>query len=528
MIRSLRAFGLVAILLLAASASASDYLDDRYVDVLFEIEQETTFGTSVFVLGDRPELGGGDVTKAIRLNPNGTYPVWRATIAMPRGLAFDYQFYTRNDSAAQLSNANNGTAIGSEQSLKTEPPPQSFSPVSSFVLGSTSYDRGQWEAPGGALDLVGFTLLEPGLNRFLQTRIPEARWRLQGSQSNSSWYPQRADRVWWQNNLVYDYPIMIASPSAPRLVTIPNVASPQLGNSRSLRVYLPRGYDSHPNREYPVVYMHDGQNIFRPGGPFGCWFVEDAAATTINEGAIPEVIVVGIDNTSGRLTEYVPPYSQVSGQDGRGDLYIRFLVETVIPRIEQDYRVKRTADARCLSGSSLGGLISMYGGWERPDVFGRVASLSGSFWIEEIINELASEPKRDIVVYLDSGNAGTSNDSMTDTNNVRDALLGNGYVLNRDLFHVIGYGQQHNEAAWANRFPNTLRMAMGAHRENRRAGDVNGDGTSSDIADLVTQVRVLRGEGRVDSRDVAETDADGNGETDDADLDAMVDRLLGR
>ena len=148
----------------------------------------------------------------------------------------------------------------------------------------------------------------------------------------------------------------------------------------TVRVYLPRGYDQNLTRRYPVVYLHDGQNVFDPGGPFGSWSADATATREMGQGRMREAILVGIDNDSARIPEYMPPNDSYQGTQGRGDAYASFVINNVRPFIDASFRTLNDAKNTATIGSSLGGLIALYLGREFS-TFGKIAVMSPAFWI---------------------------------------------------------------------------------------------------------------------------------------------------
>jgi enterochelin esterase-like enzyme len=539
---------LLAALLLAAMTAGRapaqdpyDFADSLRADVPISIQHETTFGTSVFVKGGLAPLGGSAASKALRLSP-ADYPLWRVAVSLPRGEDVTLAPISRSDAPGDLASDANETAILTPLPYST-PAKLDARTVRVSVRTSTSaqtlvLDRFNGERVGSFLPT---TTTPTGWMVFDVPRVLDAQYRLTTlvGQPLSGYLPLAAQRSYVLNDAgvgfeAREYPYA-GSLSARTIRTTDQITSTILGNSRTLRVYLPRGYDTFPTRIYPVIYMHDGQNIFRPGGPFGTWAIEDALDAGIRSGAIPEMIVVGIDNNANRLREYMPPYQTYQGQPGQGDQYARFIVEEVIPFIEARYRVSRSAEERAIAGSSLGGLISMYIGWEHPDVFGRVASFSGSFWLDEIVDVVAAGPARPIRIYLDSGNTNydsttTGNpDSIEDTIGLRNILLGLGYVIGRDLHHTIGYGDMHNEPAWQRRAPGMLRALFPLEEWSRRDGDVNGNGFF-EIGDLVAGVNLKNGaesSTTTATRARAYADTEGDGDVDLDDVVSTANALLG-
>ncbi|KAA3606761.1 MAG: alpha/beta hydrolase [Planctomycetota bacterium] len=254
------------------------------------------------------------------------------------------------------------------------------------------------------------------------------------------------------------YPFFGASQGSLHLVH--NFWSPQLNNKRTLRIFLPASYFENPAKHYPVLYMHDGQNLFDPNtAAFGVeWEVDETLNREVGIGQVREVIVVGIDNTSGRLFEYSPWPDPFFGGGG-GDLYLDFLEDTVKPYVDSTYRTLPLAKDTLSLGSSMGGLISFHAGWTRSGTFGAVACMSSSFWwdggayIHEVESFTGNRPP--CIFYVDSGD-----DLLAESLAMRDALSSAGYQFGVDLHHWYEPGAGHNEAAWADRLHVPLRLLL--------------------------------------------------------------------
>lgn len=161
---------------------------------------------------------------------------------------------------------------------------------------------------------------------------------------------------------------------------------PQLDNrERRIWVYLPPDYNQ-SNRRYPVLYMHDGQNLFDQATSFaGEWQVDETLERLFKEKGFA-IIVVGIDNGGERrIDEYSPWVNSEYGRGGEGDAYVRFIVETLKPYIDSKYRTLPNETG--IMGSSLGGLISIYAGFKYPEVFKYVGAMSSAFWFNPEIYE---------------------------------------------------------------------------------------------------------------------------------------------
>src|SRR4029077_13205200 len=171
------------------------------------------------------------------------------------------------------------------------------------------------------------------------------------------------------------------SVSVPELHRHEKFRSRFLRNQRDFIVYLPPRYHEQPQRRFPVLYMHDGQNLFDGATSFipGVdWHVGHTADDFILTGAVQPLIIVGIYNIGkSRIHEYTPTKAPHLG-GGRADRYGKFLLQEVMPFIHREYRAEGGPDRIGIGGSSLGGLVSLYLGLTRSDVFGKIAALSPS------------------------------------------------------------------------------------------------------------------------------------------------------
>jgi predicted alpha/beta superfamily hydrolase len=240
-----------------------------------------------------------------------------------------------------------------------------------------------------------------------------------------------------------------------RLEVIPAVESRQLGNRRDLLVYLPSSYEK-SDKPYPVLYMHDGQNLFDPATSFaGEWGVDSAMAKAARKGR--RAIVVGIPNAGiDRIREYSPFVDPRVG-GGLGDAYLDWLEETVQPLIDDRFRTVRGPEGLGIGGSSLGGLISLYAFFRPPFRYGFAAVLSPALWFGdgEIFRFVESAPYVRGRIYLDVGTR-EGEGTLANARQMRDLLLARGYRRGRDLMWVEDKGGMHNEAAWGRRLRKAL------------------------------------------------------------------------
>ncbi|MER6434333.1 alpha/beta hydrolase-fold protein [Streptomyces sp900105245] len=255
-----------------------------------------------------------------------------------------------------------------------------------------------------------------------------------------------------------------------RIITLPDFFSPQLNNRRNVNIYLPPSYGENLAKNYPVLYMHDGQNLFDARTAFGGveWQVDETMDRLVGEGAIREAIVVGINNTADRIGEYTPSTDSAYG-GGEADTYLDFIQQTLKPYIDTHYRTLTSVSDTLMVGSSLGGLLSCYAGWTRSSVYGSVGCMSSSFWWDDETFSHAVEVyqgKKPERFYLD---AGGNNDGATETARFRDELLADGYVSGADLLHIYDPIGMHNESSWARRLPKALAYLLPVEWEIRRS-----------------------------------------------------------
>jgi len=197
--------------------------------------------------------------------------------------------------------------------------------------------------------------------------------------------------------------------------------------------------------------MHDGHNLFLKEEAFvgNTWRTDEVLNMLDKMNAIEEVIVVGI-HPNDRMNEYtIPGYED----------YGRFLVETLKPLIDRKYRAATGPMNTAVMGSSLGGVVSFYLGWQWPNVFGKIACLSSTFtYRDDLLDRVSAEPKRKIRIYLDSG---WPDDNYEATRSMRDRLILKGYRPGSELFYLAFPEAKHDENAWAARSPIPFQFLFG-------------------------------------------------------------------
>lgn len=233
-----------------------------------------------------------------------------------------------------------------------------------------------------------------------------------------------------------------------------------LGKDRGVWIYTPPSYEENARQTYPVVYMHDGQNLFSDATSFGgvSWDVGGAMDEGIASGAIAEAIVIGIENDADRMAEYTPvPDPDYGG--GSADAYLRFLVTELKPAVDRGWRTQPDAAHTAIIGSSLGGLVSVWAGLTHADTFGLVGALSPSTWWNGawVLDQSQAATPAIRRIYLDSGDAGPSQDDVVDTSRLAAVWK---TKPNVEVDYVLDRGASHTETYWRKRIPGALAFLL--------------------------------------------------------------------
>ena len=225
---------------------------------------------------------------------------------------------------------------------------------------------------------------------------------------------------------------------------------PQLNRSRRIWIYFPPAYET-SGINYPVLYMHDGQNLFDDNTSFsGEWKVDETLNTLAAQGKrVP--IVIGIDNGSERIAEYTPWTNPQYG-GGDGDKYMQFIVETLKPYVDQHYRTLPDRENTGIMGSSLGGLISHYGALKYQSTFSKAGLFSPSYWFSDNVWSFTHDmgKKQEMKFYQLCGTAESAS-MVSEMKRMNDSLVKIGFAQNQIFNKVIPDGQ-HNEKLWREAF----------------------------------------------------------------------------
>ena len=375
--------------------------------------------------------------------------------------------------------------------MTNQPAKVTFISATARPLLEVGVSEGRWRLvpfkPEGERDSRGFRywVARPRLPR-------QGTWRFR-IRLRPGFYLPTADQpcfetalreLWIKHGAIYPYepPRKLSRSRVLRVAEFPGSLT-----ARPLYIYLPRGYAQAVNRQYPVIYMQDGQNCFEAyvGDSFaGSWRADETADYLINRGEMQECVIVGIGHGGAQRTvEYLPPYARMpqpimhptgrSKQNlmplpGLAEQTFRFYRDDVIPHIQQHYRVSSAREQIATIGSSMGGLFALYLGWEHPEFARNIAAMSTSFWTTrrengqyEAVERLRRQKPRDIRLWLDSGTQsapGQGDDGLALTEMARDALLDNGYISGDNFHYHRADGATHSEAAWAARLDKVFRF----------------------------------------------------------------------
>ena len=257
---------------------------------------------------------------------------------------------------------------------------------------------------------------------------------------------------------------------------------------RRITIYLPAGYGSDDSASYPVIYAHDGQNLFMPGPSYGGteWQLDEAADKLFAAGTVRPAIIVGIWNTDARWQEYAPQKaierltgdlsSDWLGEDLpelKGDAYLRFITEELKPFIDETYRTQTSAENTLIMGSSMGGLISLYAVAEYPETFSRAAAVSIHWPLANPGSAISAQADTVMQAYLQTSGIDPERhtiwfDRGTET---LDAHYGphaeamelwfreNGWPEDRAIFREYP-GTEHSESSWAERADEILTFLL--------------------------------------------------------------------
>lgn len=233
---------------------------------------------------------------------------------------------------------------------------------------------------------------------------------------------------------------------------------------RNVEVWLPPSYEKEPSHSYPVLYMHDGQNVFNPKTSYTGidWGVDEALTKLIQQGKVRETIVVAVWNSPKRVQEYMPAKALLlegatkqTRHEPFADKYLKFLVEELKPYIDKNYRTLKDRDNTFIMGSSMGALISLYALCEYPEVFGSAGCVSthwpaGNGIVIEYAKTALPKPGHHRI-YFDFGTETLDKDYEPYQKRMDEVMRVTGYTFGKDWVTRKFAGADHSERAWRSR-----------------------------------------------------------------------------
>jgi len=468
--------------------------------VTFELEYPLPGSTlSVYVLGDLPQLGGDDVTKSVKLLSDDATN-WRATVTLPLNRTYTYRFYVRYH--GNPGDPLNGGPISDPISAETNTAP--LVPAGKVIYVHSSFDPPvvHWRQGAGAYQQV--TMEDAGPGRALGER----RWATQpfGASGQpvelfltnpdeserepmgTDTYETPLDAFFLQDGELFTYvPALSVSPARRDYVVMsdgfPNTTmfSSFVGEDYEYRVFLPRGYEEHPNRHYPVLYMHDGSVAWDDalGSPTDLDGLINAEL--VARGLVGEMVMVAVDNMAlnacgwreRRARDYLPPGNTGAPEgcaptNGEADLYAAFITQELKPFIDSQYRTLADPSRTFDTGFSWGAVFAFYVAWEHDDIFSRIGAQSpGAGTGVTYFTRVADDPRPLARIYLDASGQGDFG-SLGQAARIRDDLLTRSdepFVLEQDLRFFVGDVPGHNRPACGSRWPEMLPFLYPATEE---------------------------------------------------------------
>lgn len=247
------------------------------------------------------------------------------------------------------------------------------------------------------------------------------------------------------------------STAQSNVTRISGFAMPQFSRTRAIWVYLPLDYTT-STKNYPVFYLHDGQNVFDAYTSFaGEWEVDETLNALQQDSADYGCIVVAVESDANRLEELTPYHNPQYG-GGEGDAYVQFIAQTLKPWVDSAYRTLSTPEFTAIGGSSLGGLISFYAHQTYPQVFGKALVFSPSYWFNDSVYLLPSTYPQiaDGRIFQLAGGQEASGSVVQAINRMQDSLLANG-IGAQNINSTTKADGQHSEWFWCREFGSAYR-----------------------------------------------------------------------
>ncbi|MEQ8821524.1 MAG: alpha/beta hydrolase-fold protein [Sumerlaeia bacterium] len=490
----------------APKTSTTDSRGPATEPVRLEARFLTDYGQNIYVLGNIPELGGGEFLKALKLSPTSytpSDPLWFVELEVEPGQQLSYRYLRLDGGPQSLYEGSNSTFLdGRPRAMTVEGPlPAKRDGFLRYHSGAKSPALAILNSRGAVVMRIQMTDSGPGRHdgerlwtAHLRDLPPVGQtWRFfielndganMDAPPGESWYETALASLWLQDGQIFNYepPASVSPSHVAKVADFPDFRP---GLQRPLYIYTPRGYQENTGKHYPVLFMHDGENSFT-------WFVEGISGTSwqadktadwlMRNGLIRECIIVGVRSGPSRLQDYLPPYASLVIGQGEADKMAAFYQDTVMAYMRENYRLLEGREHVATCGSSMGGLFSTYLAWEHPDFAKHHAFVSPAYWITqaggsrgdgETLRRLRYDEPRDIRIYMDSGTVSEfqfpapdiKDDGVDETYEARDALIANGYAIGPGFQHHVAYHAKHNENAWADRFPAILQFLFPVYQE---------------------------------------------------------------
>ena len=247
-----------------------------------------------------------------------------------------------------------------------------------------------------------------------------------------------------------------------------------LHQTQTVIIYLPPSYWTQPERRFPVFYAHDGNNLFDPATAFMGreWRLDETLERLFENKRRPELIVVGIYNTTERFEDYTWHASQYNGYPcgGQGPAFARFVAEELKPWVDGYYRTLPEAHFSGLMGSSLGAISSFYIGMAYPQLFSKLALMSPTvYWAQHQILKDSLHFPRGFQIWIDIGTEEGQNpdteETVSSTLALVHALEAQGYARDYNLIYYVDWFAGHDEIAWGKRVEKPLQFLFGGLKE---------------------------------------------------------------
>ncbi|UGS22848.1 alpha/beta hydrolase [Flavobacterium channae] len=225
------------------------------------------------------------------------------------------------------------------------------------------------------------------------------------------------------------------------------IEAPQLKTSKKIWMYLPHNYET-SEKKYPVLYMHDAQNLFDAKTSYaGEWRIDETL-----DSLKAEIIVVGIEHGNEKRLDELTPFPNKEYGGGNANAYLDFIVNQLKPYIDSNYRTKTNKMNTAIGGSSLGGLVSYYAILKYPEIFGKAMVFSPSFWFNEEMYSLTENAKKlKTKLYFMCGDS-ESETMVSDMDKMTHLVNEKRCTCMHLTKKVVVTGGKHNENLWAKEF----------------------------------------------------------------------------